>query len=457
MPSPDLKKVLSWLARNLSPRTGEPLDIPPGIEGALFWRVERIREDTMAMAWLVLRMVMDPPGPARTAIIQRLLQVFAVDPTPAVLRAMPEQLVELLDSPEPEVRYLAARLVDARETPAAIPGLRRGLGDSDYMLRRTCLQALRSAGLPPDAVVPHLRSERLVEREAALELCGRPLPELLRRELWRLLEDPAVSVRYRAAERLGADPEAPGLCAVALDMVRTGGERSSRAYAIRLLGRLGLRTDALPVLLEALRSGEDEFVRVAAAEVLGVLAPDVTEVADALVAALKDGWDGVGIASARALASRGATTESVIPRLLAALADRKLPERTRGQVALTLAQLGVREAVPELLRQLTLPDRVLHEHECEPYQSEDMRGASTPQLKLAVMRALGELGEPARAALPALFAKARAGVMEARLEAARALVLLGTAPAEVRSLLQDLPLSGEKGEQLLELFGLLKP
>ncbi|OJT24470.1 hypothetical protein BO221_15070 [Archangium sp. Cb G35] len=455
--SPDLKTLLSWLGRKLSPRTGEPLDMAPGLEGVLSWRVARIRQDTMAMAWLVLRMVMDPPGPERTAIIQRLVQVFAVEPTPAVRRAMPAEIVDLLDSPEPDVRYLAAVLADARERPAAIPGLLRGLRDPDWMVRSKCLHALRSASIPPDALVPLLRSERRQEREMALSLCGLPIPELLRRELWRLLEDPEVSVRQRAAVMLGEDPEAPGLWAVLFDMACTGKGHVRRAYAIRLMGRLGLRAEALPVLLEALRSDEEELVRKETAEVLAVLAPGVPEVADALVAALKDDWDEVGVASAQALASRGATTETVIPGLLAALADGMLSERTRGQVALTLAALGVGEAVPELLRQLTLPGPVLQEKERDPHQGEDLRGASNLQFKFDVMRALAELGAPARVALPALVAKAREGgldMLELRLEAARALVLLGTAPAEVRSLLQDLPLACEPGKKLLAQYGI---
>ncbi|HEX8701211.1 MAG TPA: HEAT repeat domain-containing protein, partial [Myxococcaceae bacterium] len=395
----------------------------------LTWELEWIRHDAKALALLV-GAALEAPEPTRQAAVAKLLQVVARKVPHKVSQPCSAQQVELLEGPDADRRYIAARLLQtAGEVPAALPGLRRGLGDTDARVRGACLQALRFAGLSPEALLEHLRSEHGWERQAALELVTPEGVKALRPELRRMLTDPVAAVRHQAALLLEDDREAPGLWEVRLDAVRTGQGASVRTEALRGLQALGLRDDAVPVLLDALRTDEEARVRGAAAQVLGEFAPERPEVAQALVEALRDADAEVGTWAANSLSRRGPTTEAVVPRLFAVVEDRNLKDSVRGRAAIALGQMGEHAVVPVLVRLLALPDS-----EFEAGFDEVTGVSSSSAMKLDMVRALDALGPLAAEAVPAVLQCVRTGRDTLQVEAAQLVGRLGTARAELESL-----------------------
>ena len=429
---------------------GEAVDLSE----VLTWELEWIRHDAKALALLV-NAALEAPEPTRQAAVVKLLQVVQRKVPHKVSQPCSAQQVELLEGLDGDRRYIAARLLQtAGEVPEALPGLRRGLGDVDARVRGACLQALRFAGLGPEALLQHLRSEHEWERQAALELVNPEGVKALRPELRRMLSDPVGSVRHQVAMLLEGDREAPALGAVLLDAVRKGQPASLRSEAVRSLRALGLREDAAPVLLDALRKDADASVREAAAEVLGELAPNMPEVAQALVEALRDAEPRVGACAANSLARRGATTEAVVPRLFAALEDMGLKDSVRGRAAFALGQLGERAVVPVLVRLLELPDSDFDEG------FDEVTGvSSSPAMKLDMVRALEALGPLAPEAVPVLLQCVRTGRDTLQVEAAQLVGRSGTARAELEALLCEvLPrVRGGPRVRLLEVLARLKP
>jgi serpin B len=419
-----------------------------GLEAVLARSAEELRRDGARLSLLV-GAVLEAPEPERVAAVEKLRQVLARKLTRATRQALTPSTVKLLDDPEVEVRLLGARLVDPKRVPAAIPGLRRGLGDAEPKLREACVAALRGEELSPQELSEHLRSERAEEREAALELLDVSIRGGLRTEVKRLLADPVASVRHLAAERLDAEPEEPGAWEVTLDAVRGGNSALRRSEAVLRLRRFGLRSKAVPVLIEALRSDADESVRQSAASVLADLAPVHEDVAEALLQALRDASSGVGEQAASSLAWRGATTEALVPRLLAAVEDSTLAEEVRGQVALTLAELKERAVVPALVRVLERPDDAFQ------VRGDEVTGlGSEPRLKLQAVRALGTLGPLAAEAVPALLARFPPRPGEHQLAAAEALERMGAPHARLEELLCE-ALREAEGWSRWRLLGVL--
>ncbi|QRK06643.1 hypothetical protein JQX13_42280 [Archangium violaceum] len=375
---------------------------PVELRDVLTWEVERIRRDAAALVLLV-NAALEAPEPERQRTVAKLLQVVESTVTRHVCQPLSTQLVELLERPDADRRYIGARLLlTAGEVPAALAGLRRGLGDADARVRGACVQVLRAARLEPEALLQHLRSEREGERQAVLELEGASL----------------------------------------------------RAEAVHGLRVPGLRDEAVPVLLDALRTDAEAAVREAAAEVLEELAPVRPEVAQALVDALIDVEPQVGARAAASLARRGPTTEAVVPRLFAALEDPGLRDVVRGGVALTLARLGERAVVPVLVRLLGLPDSAFGEG------IDEVTGLPAPPLlKLELVRAVDALGPLAAEAVPVLLQCVRTGLGMLQVEAAEVVGRMGTARAELEALLCEVLPQAERGVRpsLLEVLARQKP
>ncbi|MDY7231383.1 serpin family protein [Hyalangium rubrum] len=427
--------------------------MPPELKEVLTWDENRLRASGEGLAVLV-GAVMEGPGSERTSALEVLGRVLAWNPRRAAQRELPRGLETLLDSPEVEVRWVGARLVDASRMPEAIPKLRRGLGDADARLREACVGALREAELGPEALGEHLDSERAEEREAALELVTPQVREALRPRLLRLLRDSVAAVRYLAAERLGVEAEAPEAWAVTLEAAREGRDQDLRISALERLARFGPRAEAVPVLLELLRADPDDLVREVVAGVLEALAPLHPEVAEALVHALRDKDLSVAERAAMSLSRRGAATEAVVPRLLAALEDPAVDEFVRGAVALALARQGARAVVPVLVRLLKQPDDHFRA------RGDEVTGWGTePPLKLQAVEALGVLGPLAEEAVPVLLASLRTGAVERQPADAEALERIGTAREELEALLCEV-LPGAEGwskARMLAVLSRVKP
>ncbi|WNG37170.1 hypothetical protein F0U61_28455 [Archangium violaceum] len=240
-----------------------------------------------------------------------------------------------------------------------------------------------------------------------------------------------------------------------LTAVRAGEGASLRAEAVHGLRVLDLRDEAVPVLLDVLRTDAAEEVREAAAEVLEELAPMRPEVAQALVEALRDAEPEVGARAAASLARRGPTTEAVVPGLFAALEDSGLKEAVRGAVALTLARLGERAVLPVLVRLLGLPDSAF-----EGGGIDEVTGLpASSSMKLELVRAVDALGPLAAEAVPVLLQCVRTGRGLLQVEAAELVGRLGMARAELEALLCELlpQADSEVRGSLLEVLARQKP
>ncbi|WP_224240655.1 serpin family protein [Hyalangium gracile] len=374
---------------------------------------------------LLVAAALEAPEPERGAAVELLHQVIGRRRLNPLRRALSARTLELLDSADPRARWAGAALIDAGQRPEAIARLRRGLADADSKVRDACVSALFSARLGPEVLREHLCSERPEEREAALELANAMGGDALRPELRRLLGDGSARVRYLAAELLGVD-ETPGAWEVTLDAARRAEAPRQRGNAIRCLREYGLRREAIPALLEALKSDADDSVRESAAEVLGELSPTHPEVADALFEALADASPRVGAQAAQGLGKRGARTEALVPRLLEALEDERLAEEVRGQVALALASLRERAVVPRLIRLLERPDDTFQQ------RGDMVTGlGDEPLLKHEAVTALGMLGPLAEEAVPVLLEMLPACGEGLQTVVAETLEKLGTARAEL--------------------------
>ena len=322
-------------------------------------------------------------------------------------------------------------LQTAGEVPAALPGLLRGLGAEDKGLRDACVEVLWTARLEPEALVPHLRSERPWERQTALQCVTPAMREVLRPELWRLLSDPVAPVRHRVALLLKDDPEGPGLLEeVLLDVARSGTSSWDREEALQGLLARGCQEAAVPVLLALLKTDPEVLLRQSIARRLGALGPSRPEVTQALLDALRDAAPEVGMTAADALVQGGPTAEGLVSALVEALEDTRLAEMVRGRVALTLAQRAAPVGVPLLVRLLEQPDEAF-----APGVDEVTALPSSPTMKVDLVRALRAAGPLAREAVPSLLRCVRTGRDSLQLEAANAVADLGLAHEELEALL----------------------
>jgi HEAT repeat protein len=394
------------------------MDPLAGLKEALAMPVASLREEPGAITLLVYA-VLDAPPAERGPAIERLLHLTEARLHLPLQEALPGRIVEFFESEESAVRRIAARLVATCTHSAAIPGLIRCLADDDVRVREDCIIALRHADFDANALVPYLGSERAEVREAALRVLHPPAPPAIRGELQRLLGDDVPGVRHLAAGFLPDDDGTPGLWGVTVDALRAGGDESTRIQAAGRLGRLEPRPETSEVLLEALRTGTAR-VRAAVAEALARFSPTSTQVAGALLGALRDSSPAVACRAAAALSGRGAATEALAPNLLAVLEDAFVAEEVRGQVALALGRLGIREVIAPLSRLLERPDSsfrlVLDAFTGLP---------SLPGLKHDAVVALGLFGPLAAEAAPALSRLAREGGPALRHAASEALGRMG--------------------------------
>ena len=202
---------------------------------------------------------------------------------------------------------------------------------------------------------------------------------------------------------------------------------------------------AAPRLADALRD-EEEAVRAAAARALGALGPGVrAKAGPALFDALDDDRAGVRHAAAQALA-RLELEGDAVPRLVGALgnADRYV----RAFAAWSLGNLGeaAREAVPALVRALDADDTATAVSAAlariGPAAAEAVPalaadlGGPDAGRRWRAARTLGRIGPPAHAAVPALRQALRDPNEAVRAHAARALGRIGPVAREAAADLQ---------------------
>lgn len=260
----------------------------------------------------------------------------------------------------------------------AVPVLITGLVDKDWCVRHYSAVAIGNIGGEARQAEPYLISA---------------------------LEDSAFEVRLSAAEALAKvgriDIGVPFL----VRQLRSE-HVSERYFAAQGLGNIGPDAkDAVPALARALEA--DASVRCPAAIALGQIRLAVGNVVQLLGQALQDEDRNVRWAAAGALGNIGAQAKEAIPLLRQALDDRD--EGVRQTAAEALVKLGVPgRAVPVLIA--SLEDK----HWC------NRRWAA---------KILGDVGPPAKAAIPALRKALKDEHAEVREAATEALKKIQAAPA----------------------------
>lgn len=344
---------------------------------------------------------------------------------------------DLLDHREPAIRAGAVQALGAMGESAgeAVPELVKAMKDENELVRTAAIESLRNLG--PDAaravdsLVPTLSvmlsSENLDISRAAVEILNRMGP-----------------AAERAVEDLGK---------AAADSDR---DRDVRRMAAETLAALGPKAaDAMEDLITALgdtRALPD--IRAAFADALGRIQAEPEPVVTALVAAMKEKDPTVSAAAIRALGQLGESAVSAVPSLTE-IAKSGYSMRIQAAAYESLARIGpgAKAALPTLEsvleKRIGDPRRIwaaVAVAKVKPDEAgrgvaiilEEMKEARRrgfEQDQVQVLRALREIGEPARSALQVVRDALRSEQASVRIQAIDTLVALaGPTPETAREL-----------------------
>lgn len=272
-------------------------------------------------------------------------------------------LAAMLGDPDPELRWAAANALGeiGPEAAAAIPGLLGLLGDKDANLRASAADALGAMGTAARG-----------PSEAAL---------------LRALNDAEPGARQSAARALlelgTQNPEAVRLLAE--------GKSNYWEYAntLAFLVRTG-GPAAGPCVAEGVRHPNHEVRMAASNLLLQIPAEQYRPALGVLIEGLKDGHYFVRARCARAILSLGPDTRAAGPGLLQVIRDNLHDDwEARAYSAAALGGMGVREKL--------MISALREGLEQKPYK----------ELRLHSARILGEFGDEAKEAAPALVAAAK--------------------------------------------------
>ena len=296
-------------------------------------------------------------------------RIYRVVPVNAAARAIPDLakldaagLVVALDSPNGWQRTTAQRLLIERLAVAAVPALRKLVGSSAGAKAR--LHALWTLdgmdALDTGLVLAALGDVQAQIREAAVRLAAKRMesdPSVMLSALARLVEDPAVRVRYELA-------------------FAAGGSRDPRAG--KILAQLALRDGAEPFLRTAILSSATRHVRTILETLLSAsVAPDSELLA--------------GLARTAMASSEWAGISSVLGRLYDAGVK---PEAWRFQAVGVLLDARGGKPLAEVRPLLDSARRVL---------TDDI-AARDPQLVAAALQVLGRGSAEASAEIVQMLA-----------------------------------------------------
>lgn len=293
-------------------------------------------------------------------------------------------LLRELGSDDDDRRHRTAELLGELGTPSAIEGLVARIADEGGVeqgdlpsLRRALHVALEEAENAPRTTV--------LERAATLS--GPPQQALL-----------TALVPLRAAER-----ERHAQLIVA--SWESASDFDSRYRLLTAAGGSGAVEGLLSLITTVLATDEDRYLRVRAAEVLGMLGENGADVTAALAAAADDDWTGVRLAVASSL---GTTEGSAALGALNELLQDRWPV-IRVEAARALLRSQESQALTPLVTALS-------DH--------------SAMVQINAARLLGELGSPEALTPLITLARAEDEAVESRQAAARALGALCSAPAQ---------------------------
>lgn len=407
----------------------------------------------------IARMLGDDDVRIRTAAAY-VLGVFSDRADAAI-----DDLAAALADPSDDVRRSAALAIRriGPASPQSVVALLRACGDRDHYVRSYAMDALQLVDADAIEVLDQVigllnHSDRTVRIQSAnviarfgsgaalavpalirvLEACddapersaligalggigaqAAPATEILS----SALSDESIAVRRRAAHALldiGPDASAAGDELVEHISETQEGVGGACASALRSMG-----VNVLPALMAGV-AGSDTAISAECLELIGNLDAAAAPAVPMLIEKLSDSDERINHLSVEALGRIGSESRAAVPALAEIL--RRNPD-TRDDIALALGRIGpgASEAIPVLI-------------EC--IESEE---------DLVRRRAGSALGMIGRAAVTPLVDTARHGSLEARLEAVRAIGVIGEDAGVAVSLL--VTLVGDENEDLANRAG----
>lgn len=356
-------------------------------------------------------------GAPTPADVQHLVKGLKQQATPDVYRASLAQVLTWVATPE---------------TTSIVPDLRIALADDNARVRLYAAEALWTITRKPDDVLRVFRSalnhrDPAIRAEAvhAMGLMG-PGARAALTNLVEALNDPDMSVRVYAASAVWGLERDPQLV---LEVLREGlqaRDPSHRQITAETLGRIGpAARDALPWLLKMLRDDEDDL-KAWAAYVLGRIGPDAGEAVPLLKELAKQGDLAMREQAVHAIQGIGPAALKASDVLRDLLKETRHPSLV-GRAALALAAIGTdaKSAIPDLQAalgkaedpgiQLFLaqalwavdPDRgvKISSPFCQAVSTLTLltQEKDLPlNIRVAAVRQLGQIGAPARMAVPSL-------------------------------------------------------
>jgi HEAT repeat protein len=304
-------------------------------------------------------------------------------------------LVELLKDNDDAVRGHAAWALGY--VPAAVPALTDLLTHRDRRVRQAATQALGYNGPAAKTAVPALTE---------------------------LLKDSDAELRDAAAEALGhVGPAAKSAAPALMELLNDNAPRLREAAA-SALGTTGRGVEgAVPAVIAALKD-ENSGVREHAAQALFEMGSKELAAVPLLIGLLGDESADVRSSTADALGTIGPQAKAAVPALTRALDDKD--RRVRRQAASALAHMGceAEPAVPALIKLLEDESSAARQDTANPRGRQQRREGEWTARGAAAL-ALGSIGPPAEAAVPALTELLRDKTADVRYSAAWALGGIG--------------------------------
>ena len=330
--------------------------------------------------------------PARPLILAGFVLMLAA--TTAAHKSSPAvaKQIERLKSDDAKVRCEAARalMILRPRTQDAIGALTEALGDESQRVRFTAAQALGSIGPQADAAADALAAALKDEKDAVRWNAAAALAKIRPGggkavyALTKALKDNNIQVRRYAADALGAIGRGARPSADALTAMLKDKEVSARLSAAEALAKLGEGKRAVDTLAAALKH-DDLYSRRRAAEILEIIGPDARGVAPALLHAVNDadGWLTPKVAARAAAARALGVSEKV-------LRDEAIPFQNDNWIVRWRAARALGKIDPQTATDKVVPVLI------------EMLNHKQPWMRQMSVETLGAIGEPARAAIPAL-------------------------------------------------------
>lgn len=354
-------------------------------------------------------------------------------------------LVKLLAEPNPAVRTAAATALGSLKAKAdeAVSALAGLFDDRDERVRAAAAEAIEKIGSLPAAATTILAdalvSADTVRRERAVEAIGKlgGVAADLVPQLARAADDTNDRVRAKAVSALGqVGGSAASVAVPKLVRALKAQDEWVSALAAEALGELGAvgGDAALQGLVRSLSHPNAE-VRASAAEAIGKLGPMALPAAARLEQAAADADSTVREQAVRALGRVGRPRPTTMRLVHAALTDPDPRLREAGVAAFGewgYADADARARLLELLDDANdgvklgvvsvLPRLVGDGEQVVAALTHRLTADDSDRVKVEVARSLGQLGEAAASAGPALVRLVKTGGADIRTEALRAVL-----------------------------------